>query len=90
MIKNYILIAIRNLWKRKLFSLINVVGLSVGIRLRYALVIFQFAISIMLISMILLISRQMNFMLNMDLGFNKDSLIVVEKAYSLGPRGEAF
>jgi len=30
-IKNYILIAIRNLWKRKLFSLINVIGLSVGI-----------------------------------------------------------
>jgi len=61
-----------------------------GIRLRNALVVFQFAISIVLISMTLLISRQMNFMLNMDLGYNKDSLVVVERAYSLGPRGEAF
>ncbi len=61
-----------------------------GIRLRNALVVFQFAISIVLISMTLLISRQMNFMLNMELGFNKNSLVVVERAYSLGPRGEAF
>ena len=61
-----------------------------GIRLRNALVIFQFAISIVLISMTLLISRQMDFMQNMDLGYNKDSLVVVERAYSLGPRGEAF
>jgi putative ABC transport system permease protein len=61
-----------------------------GIRLRNALVVFQFAISIVLISMTLLISRQMDFMLNMDLGYNKDSLIVVERAYSLGRRGDAF
>jgi putative ABC transport system permease protein len=61
-----------------------------GILLRNVLVIFQFAISIVLISMTLLISRQMNFMLNMDLGYNKENLVVVERAYSLGPRGEAF
>jgi putative ABC transport system permease protein len=61
-----------------------------GIRLRNILVIFQFAISIVLISMTLLISRQMDFMLNRDLGFDKDNLIVVERAYSLGPQGEAF
>jgi putative ABC transport system permease protein len=61
-----------------------------GIRLRNVLVIFQFAISIVLISMTLLISRQMNFMLNMDLGYSKENLVVVERAYSLGPRGEAF
>jgi putative ABC transport system permease protein len=61
-----------------------------GRRLRNALVVFQFAISIVLISMTLLISRQMDFMLNMDLGYNKDSLIVVERANSLGSRGEAF
>ena len=61
-----------------------------GIRLRNILVIFQFAISIVLISMTLLISRQMDFMLNRDLGFDKDNIIVVERAYSLGPQGEAF
>ncbi len=61
-----------------------------GIRLRNILVIFQFAISIVLISMTLLISRQMGFMQNRDLGFDRDNLIVVERAYALGPQGEAF
>jgi putative ABC transport system permease protein len=61
-----------------------------GIRLRNVLVVFQFAISIVLISMTLLISRQMGFMLNRDLGFDKDNIIVVERAYTLGPQGEAF
>jgi putative ABC transport system permease protein len=31
MIKNYFKIAIRNLWKRKVFSFINILGLSVGL-----------------------------------------------------------
>jgi putative ABC transport system permease protein len=61
-----------------------------GIRLRNVLVVFQFAISIVLISMTLLISRQMDYMMNRDLGFDKDNLIVVERAYTLGPQGEAF
>ena len=61
-----------------------------GIRLRNALVVFQFAISVVLISMTLLISRQMDFMQNLDLGYNKSNLVVVERAYSLGPRWEAF
>ena len=61
-----------------------------GMRLRNALVLFQFTISVVLISMTLLISRQMGFMQNLDLGFNKDNLIVVERAYTLGPRWEAF
>ena len=61
-----------------------------GIRMRNALVIFQFTISVVLISMTLLISRQMNFMQNLDLGFNRNNLIVVERAYSLGSSWEAF
>ncbi|MGD8536504.1 MAG: ABC transporter permease, partial [Candidatus Aminicenantes bacterium] len=61
-----------------------------GIRMRNALVIFQFTLSIVLISMTLLISRQMDFMMNRDLGYNKNNLIVVERAYSLGPRQDAF
>ena len=38
MIKNYLVIAFRNLWRNKIFSLINILGLSIGISA--ALVIF--------------------------------------------------
>jgi putative ABC transport system permease protein len=61
-----------------------------GVRLRNILVVFQFAVSIILISMTLLVSRQMDFMQNMDLGFEEKNLIVVERAYSLGQQVEAF
>jgi putative ABC transport system permease protein len=38
MFKNYLIIAIRNFWKNKIFSFINIIGLSIGISA--ALVIF--------------------------------------------------
>jgi len=38
MFKNYITVALRNLWKNKVFSIINIIGLSIGISA--ALVIF--------------------------------------------------
>src|ERR1700753_3246577 len=38
MLKNYLLIALRNFWRNKTFSLINILGLSIGICT--ALVIF--------------------------------------------------
>jgi len=31
MLKNYFILAIRNFWKQKIFSLINVSGLAIGI-----------------------------------------------------------
>src|SRR6185503_4541716 len=31
MLKNYLLVALRNFWKNKVFSLINIAGLSIGI-----------------------------------------------------------
>lgn len=61
-----------------------------GTRMRNVLVVFQFAISIFLISMTLLVSRQMDFLVNKDLGYEKENLLIVERAYSLGARAEAF
>ena len=39
MIKNYIKIAWRNIWVNKTFSLINIVGLSVGMSLGLLIII---------------------------------------------------
>src|SRR5678810_762552 len=46
MLKNYFTIAIRNFWKQKIFSLINVAGLAIGISAAlviYLLVQFEFS-----------------------------------------------
>ena len=61
-----------------------------GIRLRNALVIFQFTLSIILISMTLLVFTQMNYVQNRDLGFDKENVVVIERAYTLQARGDAF
>ncbi len=61
-----------------------------GIRLRNVLVVFQFILSIVLISLTIIVFRQMSFMQNKDLGFKKDNIIVVERAYSLGSQQDAF
>lgn len=45
--------------------------------LRKVLVVLQFVISIVLISSIIIISQQVDFLQNKDLGFNKDSKLVV-------------
>jgi putative ABC transport system permease protein len=59
-------------------------------RLRRVLVVFQFAISILLIVGTLIMYRQIRFMLNKDVGFNKDQLIVLERADALGTRMKSF
>ncbi len=61
-----------------------------GTRFRNVLVVFQFALSIILISMTILVFTQMSFIQNKDLGFNKDNVVIVESAFSLQDRGEAF
>src|SRR6187397_1378670 len=46
MLKNYFTIAVRNFWKQKIFSLINVSGLAIGISAAlviYLLVQFEFS-----------------------------------------------
>ena len=50
---------------------------SFNFSLRKVLVIFQFTISIVLIIAVLIISRQLNYMQNADLGFNKNWIITL-------------
>jgi putative ABC transport system permease protein len=57
---------------------------------RSFLVIIQFAISITLIIGTIIIKNQLDYILNKDLGFNKDKLIVINNASNLGNRVESF
>lgn len=59
-------------------------------KLRRVLVVFQFSVSILLIIGTLIMYRQINYMLNKDVGFNKEQLIVIERAHALGARMKAF
>jgi len=61
-----------------------------GTRLRNVLVVFQFALSIILISMTILVFTQMNFIRHRDLGFDQKNVVVVERAFALQNQGEAF
>jgi putative ABC transport system permease protein len=58
--------------------------------LRRVLVVFQFAVSILLITATLVMYRQIFYMLNKDVGFNKEQMLVINRAQSLGNRVEAF
>ena len=42
MIKNYLKIAWRNLWKNKIFSAINIVGLAIGMAACILIMVFVF------------------------------------------------
>ncbi len=59
-------------------------------RLRRVLVVFQFAISILLIVGTLIMYRQIKYMLNKDPGFNKEQLIVINRAEALGKKMKSF
>jgi putative ABC transport system permease protein len=59
-------------------------------RLRKILVVFQFTISILLITGTLIMYRQIFFMLNKDVGFNKEQMLVINRANALESRVEAF
>lgn len=59
-------------------------------RLRKILVIFQFAVSILLIVGTLVMYRQIRYMLNKDVGFNKEQLIVINRAQAIGSSMKAF
>lgn len=59
-------------------------------RLRRVLVVFQFAVSILLIVGTLIMYRQIKYMLNRDVGFNKEQLIVINRAEALGKKMKSF
>lgn len=63
---------------------------SSGLLLRNGLVVFQFMISVFLIVATLLVGRQMQFMQNKDLGFDKERVIMVDRAFMLQQNTEPF
>jgi len=63
---------------------------SKGIGLRNILVIMQFSVSIFLIIGTLVISRQMNFIMNKDVGFTKKNIIILRTPASFGKVSKEF
>lgn len=59
-------------------------------KLRSVLVILQFGISIILIVGTLIIFKQINYMINKDMGFKKDHLVVLRRASVLGSQVNTF
>ena len=58
--------------------------------LRNGLVVFQFAISVVLVIGTLVIYQQLQYLNSKQLGFDKDQLLVVERAGMLGPQSITF
>jgi len=54
-----------------------------GIALRNGLVVFQFAISVILIIATIVVNNQMHYVLGNSLGFNKDNVVSIDNAYRL-------
>jgi putative ABC transport system permease protein len=61
-----------------------------GATLRRILVTFQFVITIVLFICTILVNRQMNYLNSKDLGFNKENLVVIDRAYVLREQIDAF
>jgi putative ABC transport system permease protein len=61
-----------------------------GRGLRRGLVIFQFAISLILMIGTLIISKQMRYLRTTNIGFNKEQVLLVHNSYLLGSQISAF
>lgn len=59
-------------------------------RLRSVLVIFQIAASVILIIGALMVHRQMTYILNKDIGFEKEQVLMIQGSNTLGDRIPAF
>lgn len=58
--------------------------------LRNGLVVFQFAISIILITGTLIVQDQITFMSKLDLGYDKEHVLVIDRAGTLNEQQEVF
>ena len=58
--------------------------------LRSGLVVFQFAVSIALIISTIVVYRQLHFMQNKSLGFDKTQALIINDSYLLGQNQQAF
>jgi putative ABC transport system permease protein len=58
--------------------------------LRNVLVVFQFSVSIVLIVGTFIVDKQLKYIQNMNLGFNKDQVVIVKKTDDLGNQIQAF
>ncbi|UZR95668.1 ABC transporter permease [Chondrinema litorale] len=61
-----------------------------GALLRNGLVVFQFFISIILITGTLIVYKQMNYIQSTDLGYNKENIVIIEGIGNLGNKLETF
>lgn len=68
----------------------KMMGNASGTWLRNGLVIIQFTISIVLIVSTLIVSNQMDFVQNKDLGFDKEQVLIIERAGALGNKTQTF
>ncbi|APQ16984.1 ABC transporter permease [Maribacter hydrothermalis] len=59
-------------------------------RVRNALVIFQFSISVFLIVSTLVVFQQLNYIQSKDLGFTKDQVVLINEMGALGSKTKAF
>jgi putative ABC transport system permease protein len=58
--------------------------------LRNSLVVFQFTISIILIGATITVYKQLRFVQNKDLGFDKEQMAIIDNAFNLGDNLETF
>ena len=57
---------------------------------RSGLVVFQFAVSVALITGTLVVQRQLEFLTNRKLGFDKEQVLIIARAQALGRQREVF
>lgn len=68
----------------------SVKGSVRNVTLRRILVVFQFAVSILLLTATIVMYRQIYYMLNKNMGFNKEQMLVINRVQSLESRVEPF
>jgi len=61
-----------------------------AVMMRHALVVFQFVLSITLIITTIFMFRQMNYMINKDLGFQKDHIVYFSHPPSINEKFDSF